>query len=181
MARRPRGRAYVGRRRQRVEWSGGFASEMVGVGANSLSAITSSVGLQNALDSMTSPTLVRVRGEILVMHSGGGSVNDDVLVGVGKAVVSRRAALIGITAMPRPITDLNFSWLWHGWAMLRQVLSTENMGAVVGAVRFTVDSRAMRKILSDEEELVTCLETRNAAGSAGVLWAPNERVLLKES
>ena len=180
MARRPRGRAFVGRKRQRVEWSGGFASDLVQVNADSLSAITSSLGLQNALDSMTSPTLVRVRGEILVMASGG-TLNDDVLVGVGKAVVSRRAALIGTTAMPRPITDLNYSWLWHGFAMLRLLaLSSEGFNKM-SAVRFVVDSRAMRKILSDEEELVTCLETRNASGSAGVIWSPNERVLLKES
>ena len=180
MARRPAGRRGVGRRRQRVEWSGGFASDMVSVNPNSLSAITSSLGLQNALDSMTSPTLVRVRGEILVATESG-AVGDDVLVGVGKAVVSRRAAIIGTSAMPRPITDLNFSWLWHGFAMLRVLTATDDLRASLSSVRFVVDSRAMRKILSDEEELVTCLETRNAAGSASIIWSPNERVLLKES
>ena len=177
MARR---QARVGRPRQRVEWTGGHSADFTILGANSVTALGSSIITLLAIDSMTSPTLVRVRGEIVVAATGG-TANGDVALGAGIAVVNRRASTVGSSALPRPISDMDYSWLWHSIYFLKTTATATQIVPTVGIVRDKIDSRAMRKILSKEEEIAYMFETQNDAGNATVEFAIQTRLLLKES
>ena len=177
MARR---QARVGRPRQRVEWTGGHSADFTTLGANSVTALGSSIITLLAIDSMTSPTLVRVRGELVVAATGG-TANGDVVIGSGIAVVNRRASIVGSSALPRPISDMDYSWLWHSMIFLKTLSTAAQIVPTVGIVRKEIDSRAMRKILSKEEELAYCFETQNDAGNATVEFAIQTRLLFKES
>ena len=179
MARRSTGRGHVGKKRQRVEWTLSVAPATFAVGANSSSVLTSSPSLTLAIDQMTSPTLIRTRGELYIQATG--SDDQEVLVGAGVCVVSTRAADVGVTAIPRPISEGDYSWLWHKFIFLKVKGSTDTKGPVAAVIRVEVDSKAMRKVLSTEEEIAFAVETNNAAGTAGILWTASFRVLLKES
>ena len=180
MARSRGGRVTRGaRRRQRVEWGVSLNTDYVTVPANSASVQTSSASLNTLIDTMTSPTVVRVRGEILIKAQG--TAADEVLVAAGIAIVSQRASSAGVIAVPRPASEADFSWLWHKFAFLEVLSGTNNLASVIGAVRVEIDSRAMRKVLSTEEELVLVVETRNIAGAASIKFAANIRVLVKQS
>ncbi len=176
MARRPSGRAHVGKRRQRVEWTAGDMEAMVTLAPNTLLVLGSSLLMLDAIDSMTAPTLVRLRGELLSIASAG-TANNQSLLGVGIAVVNRRASDVGATAIPRPVSDPQYSWLWHSYSILRFSVGSTAQGAAVN--RVIIDGRAMRKILSNEEEIVFCFEN-NTVSDVSILAALSVRVLLKE-
>ena len=60
-------------------------------------------------------------------------------------------------------------------------MTSDETAPTLSTERIEVDSRAMRKILSQEEEVVFVLQTDNAIGSAGVEFAVNLRFLMKEA
>jgi len=97
--------------------------------------------------------------------------------------VNRRASQQGAGSLPRPLAEGMYSWLWHYMGMFRftTVAEEDKIGAVVSAARITIDSRAMRKILSKEEEIVFCHETDAGAGATGVDFNVSVRVLFKET
>ena len=178
MARRQAVLRSRGRSRQRVEWGISKMSDAVSLAANSVNVQTSSTSLLLLLDQATAPTIVRLRGDIIVQATG--TATHAVLVGVGVAIVSTRAATIGPTAVPRPVTESDFSWMWHKFIHLVVKASSDTVGSVATIVRVEIDSKAMRKVLSTEEELVMVTETDNGAGNAGILFMGSLRVLVKE-
>ena len=176
MARRPSGRQGVGRRRQRVEWTAGDMEVFIFLAAGSVTVLGSSILMIDAIDSMTSPTLVRCRGEALAIATTGG-IGDVSLLGIGIAVVNRRASSVGATAVPRPVSDPQYSWLYHKYSLMMFSSGSTSQGAVVN--RWEIDSKAMRKILSNEEEIVFCFEN-NSVSAVGISVALSARFLLKE-
>jgi len=176
MARR---RQVVGRpRRQRVEWSGAKMDNFAVVLADTATSLGSSIQLLAAIDSMTAPTLVRMRGEILVVGATG-TIGFSSLIGVGIGVASRRATTAGTTSLPRAIEEMDFSWLWHSLVMIRFSSGSTSEGTNVA--RVVIDSRAMRKISSNEEEVFYSIENDAGGGDVSVEVAIQTRVLLKES
>ena len=163
----------VGRKRQRVEWTAGDMEQTISLAAGNLASLGSSVIMVEAIDAMTSPTLVRVRGEIL-LYADGGTAGLNSLLGSGMAVVNRRASAVGTTALPRPVSDPDFSWLWHSYNLVA------NFQDPRGIVRVVIDSKSMRKILSKEEEIVFCFEN-NSGTNVSIAVGLSVRILLKES
>ena len=168
------------RPRSRVEWSASFNNDFVALAANSVAVVTSSNALLAALSEMTSPTVVRIRGAGIVMVESG-SNTDDIMVGQGIAVVSTKAAGVGVTAVPSPLTDVSFPWMWHRFTPLRFFTTSGAVSPDAGVDRFEIDVKAMRKILSDEEELIYVVETSNGAGTAAIVFANGIRVLIKQT
>ena len=167
------GRGY--RKRQRVEWGISKNTSENTVGANSVNVQTASTSLLLLLDQMTSPTIVRTRGEILLLSVG--ADNTVCLVGMGYAIVSSVAASVGPSAVPAPIAESDYSWLWHTFVHLKQQAVSDVNGATVSVARIVIDSRAMRKVLSTEEEPVFVVETQ---GTGNVSFMVSIRVLVKE-
>ena len=169
-----------GRKRQRVEWTGGQTDGETFVAVESVAALGSSVITLSTIDNMTSPTLVRVRGE-LFLRASVGNVDDPVVFGFGIAIVNRRASDVGSTALPRPLDELDYSWLWHSMNFFVVKSSTDNAWPITTGARIVIDSKAMRKVLSKEEEVVYVAQTKNFSGIAGVEFAVQTRLLFKET
>ena len=177
---RSRGVRPAGRRRQRVEWTGGQTAIGTSVSAAASVALGSSIITLLTIDNMTSPTLVRVRGE-LTYFVDAGSNGDQAVLGFGIAVVNRRASDVGSTALPRPLDEMDYSWLWHSMNFFRRSTAVDANTPVMTAVRLVIDSKAMRKVLSKEEEIVYVAQSKIITGTLGVLFAVQTRLLFKET
>ena len=171
---------HAGRRRQRVEWTGGQTAIGTTVSTGSTVALGSSVITLLTIDSMTSPTLVRVRGELMMWDSGG-SNGDAGVLGFGIAVVSRRASDVGSTAVPRPLDEMDYSWLWHTMNFIVRRTGADAFTPAINVVRMVIDSKAMRKVLSKEEELVYVIQMKVITGTLAVNFTVQTRLLFKET
>ncbi len=99
-------------------------------------------------------TIVRTHLEIL-QQSDQLAVSEFMAAALGICVVSQSASSAGIGAIPTPLTELD-SDLWLVYQpMLHQFLFASAVGfqAMVG-VRYTVDSKAMRKVNNDQDVAV---------------------------
>jgi len=107
----------------------------------------------------------------------GASENFD--AAAGWAVVSDQASAIGITAVPTPMTDLGSDlWLFHkilnGSFLFISGVGTQSQEVPRGGI--TVESRAMRKVNSDQD-LVFITETSSV--SSGAIMYSAARILIK--
>ncbi len=164
MARRDRGS-----NRRRVGWNqfvgGSFAQTgngtIVGPG---LSPVT---GVQAF-------TLVRIRGEVLVHLEGTLAADDNVRLAIGLGVFSTDAFTLGDTAMPDPLDDASFSWIWY-WSghllMPGAATSATWDQATTGtaAVRMPIDTKGMRKI-KNGETLGFVMQYADQTGTPPVGW-----------
>ena len=122
-------------------------------------------------------TIVRTYLEILFL-SDQIAASESQLAALGICVISDQAEAIGITAVPTPLTDLASDyWLLH------QVLvgdftfvSAVGVDAQAGR-RYTIDSKAMRKV-SDDQDVVVVGEAD--AISEGCVITLAGRLLIKE-
>ena len=109
-------------------------------------------------------TLIRTRGTG-VIHMDPGAISDMIFVGIGLCIVTVDAFAIGATAMPGPLTDIDFDWWWHSIFALGPVaVATELENSIIGNVRFEIDSKAMRKI-KPNETLAFMMEGQQEGGT----------------
>ena len=91
-------------------------------------------------------TLIRTRGR-LTAHFDSTSISDVVLCAVGLGVYSSDAFAIGQTAMPGPISDGDYDWIYHHiWTFGPSVAAAESEVAITENINIEVDSKVMRKI-----------------------------------
>jgi len=93
-------------------------------------------------------TIVRVRGEMGFFLRSLTALGDGFRVACGLCLVTDQAFAIGSTAVPGPISELDWDgWLWHRFFDIRGVTATIADGVNAGAVqlRVPIDSKAMRK------------------------------------
>jgi len=108
-------------------------------------------------------TIVRTRG-LFGWKSDQQSANEDQMGAVGFGLVSAQAASVGITALPHPDTDASWDgWLWHSY-FASSVVFTTGAGFLFDVFnRIMIDSKAMRKVGSDER-VVAVVENSNSDG-----------------
>ncbi len=116
-------------------------------------------------------TIVRVRGTLWVA-SDQASASEEPFGALGFSVVSDPARLIGITALPTPITDEG-SELFFVYQAFQTFFAT---GQGVVWQRYDFESKAMRKF-EDGEAIVVTLE--NASAAFGLEYLLKFRLLLK--
>ena len=165
----------AGANRRRTGWDDGPSTA-----SGSISAAGSalwSTGIQNGDDGIT---LVRVRGEVLLFLSTVTSNLDGFIrVAVGLAIVTTAAATVGITAVPTPLTDIEYEgWLWHWTGPMIGVVSGGDSALGMGAVRVPIDSKAMRKWNTDET-LIGVVEVGSEVGTAVLGFNASSRILVK--
>jgi len=92
-------------------------------------------------------TIMRTRGILDVLLKGvGGSDGDGYFGAVGIGVVPETAFAAGITAIPAPLTQLDWDgWLWHQFFSVHDSDITRDPSPSVH-FRTEVDSKAMRKL-----------------------------------
>ncbi len=143
------------RRRNDYRWIGATGGAAMASGASS--ALVTVISTQSAF------TLMRIRGEA-VASIDGPVANDKVIVAIGLIIVTDAAVAAGAASIPTPATDLNSSWIWHGFFPLVAQGADDAEGVVM---RQTIDSKAMRKI-GNLESMVVVAENVALAGTPAV-------------
>ena len=106
--------------------------------------------------NFTSPqTVLRMLGEYVIDRNAAIVAGDACRVGIGIAKVSADAAALGATAMPDPLQDYEFPWLFQAehrlwWPAPQDATSVNNSGSGSGIVRRSFDIRSMRKFKPNE-------------------------------
>ena len=120
------------------------------------------------------------------MHFQAATADIDLVATIGIGLATEQAMVAGVASLPDPITESDYSWLFWDSA------SMSNHQAITGVVSFDsgiggfirdIDSKAMRKIKSEEEGLFYVLQLFNggvAIPAGGVQSASSFRILLSE-
>jgi len=162
--------------------SGGHKRQVTWVGpADQFTVNVSSgaSGINQSFDpaaaGMVKPTIVRVRGLLLVKLQAY-TTDQDVNGAFGMCVVSDEAFAAGAASIPRPFDDAG----WDGWFVWQPFSFRYEFhsatGDIIGSVGWDIDSKAMRKV-TDNETVVCMVESQSGAFAASV----NTRVLFKLS
>ena len=160
---------------RRVGWSPGpkSAAQGASVGFSATGAILGTISSQATLDGLT---IVRLRGECTAQLVTASSQGDGFSCAVGVALVTTAALTAGVASVPTPLTEEGWDgWLYHRYFQLfagaaiaaataaQQIDLTHPTSA---AVRFEVDSKAMRKDTVDNAVMVVfeAVEVGTASG-----------------
>ena len=120
-------------------------------------------------------TVVRTRIELYII-SDQQAASEFQAGGFGMAVVSDQASAIGVTAVPTPVTDLSSDlWFVHQ-VMFNSFVFADATGVTQEGTRYVIDSKAMRKVNSDED--IVIVQEFSAVGS-GFTVASAGRMLIK--
>ncbi len=146
MARTSRGSFRARSPRRRTGWEEGPGTQAINGQSSSFAAIIG--GGQSALvDGMT---VARIRGQIEVYLTAVTAAGDGYAGAFGIGIVTAAAFAVGVTAVPTPITEIEWEgWLWHQFFSLH--VGDKTAGDVDHSrLQIPVDTKAMRKIGSDE-------------------------------
>ena len=123
------------------------------VGLTTTQAVLASCGVSelSAIDA----TVLRTRGDLLIAAIPDASTDSDV-VGLGMAIVTDNARAAGGTSLPGPINDESSDvWFWHRYVPLDAVsLTAGDPTAITLNVRVEIDSKAMRKLVADQDAVL---------------------------
>ena len=132
------------------------------------------IGQSALIDGLT---LIRTRGilEIFMITATGAGDGFDGAVGIG--VVTLLAFTVGVIAVPAPITEIEWEgWLWHQMFSYHTPTAGSE-GDPAAALRIEIDSKAMRKVGS-EEVIFACAEVIEAGTAVMEMWLAS-RLLFK--
>jgi len=157
-------------------WAGADSSDYVALGPSA--STLADVILEGTLENVPNPTIVRMRGWLHIASSDVGAANDDVRWGAGICLVNSKQRTVGVTAMQLPLTNADWDgWMWWSTGIVREITGSLFADGM-SFERREIDSKAMRKV-SANESLIAVFETRNAAGTNGILISCGLRVLIK--
>ena len=125
-------------------------------------------------------TVARIRGEVtLGLESVASAMDGYQSYAVGIGIVTASAFAVGVTAVPSPLTEIEWEgWMWiHSGAALFRQSAAETESSPSSFVRIPIDTKAMRKIHSDEI-LIGVTELGTEVGSASLEYSARTRVLL---
>ena len=150
-----RGRGVAVTRTRRLNaWVGSADQGVVAVAGNGSSIVESNATLTNT-------TVVRTRGVFSIQPQAFAA--DLTIVGAyGIGIVSDVAFAAGAASIPGPYTDKD----WGGWfvweAFSYRFEFADATGILIASITKEIDSKAMRKVKSDETVVVMC-ESQAAA------------------
>ena len=118
-------------------------------------------------------TIIRVHMEIFVISDQAAAIEQQAGA-YGLAVVSDQALAIGITAVPTPVTDMGSDlWFLH---QIYFVNSSSLTDRSMPGQKYSIDSKAMRKV-NDDQDIAFVAET--SAVAAGAILFTAGRMLVK--
>ena len=175
-----RGRSPV-RQRRRTGWTvGPGGATEANITASSVTILGS--GIVTTLDGHT---IARIRGEFMAYLISATAVNDGFGCALGIGLVTEDAFDVGATAVPDPLTEMEWDgWMYHRLFAIRApgVIvgaaseDADNVMATTSAIRFEVDTKAMRKF-EERMALIAVLEVVEN-GTAVMQVNFNSRMLL---
>ena len=146
----------------------------------SISATGLTIWTSGAVPGEPEFTIVRTRGFFEVGLASATAAQDGFFGAIGIGIVTAKAFAIGGTAMPGPLTEIDWDgWLFHSFFDVRMLSGThaDGVNAVSAHQRIEIDSKAMRKI-STEEILVGVTEVTES-GTGVIETHADCRVLVK--
>ena len=127
-------------------------------------------------DNLGPSTIVRTRGTLWVGQDQT-AISEFPFGALGFAVVSSASAVVGVTALPTPITDEESDmWFVHQFWASSLLFGSETGFTSPSMSRYDFDSKAMRKI-NGEQTIVAVVE--NASASDGMQFLLKFRMLIK--
>ena len=161
-------------RKRRVSWHGSSIdiADLV-VGTDQLVTIIP----EATLEAFPNPTIVRVRGNLLVLQDS--TTTAGAFGHVTMGIIKVTAAALAGGSVPSPLTDVGNDWLWWADAQIGEESSSSVIGRAISVERLKVDSKAMRKVGLNEAlifvaTITLCEGTTVSANICGAL-----RMLLK--
>jgi len=138
------------------------------------------VATEAFLENVPNPTLVRTHAEVIVADDESVSAPDSFgQLYYGLGVVNRNAAAAGVLSIPTPFTDID----WDGWAVHGSLTwGSATSGLIdspLGVQRRAIDSKAMRKIGSDQV-IVFVIEPVAILGTEAFQFFGSIRMLFKK-
>ncbi len=128
-----------------------------------------------ALQALRPFTIIRTYSELNI-RTDNAAGSENYIGAYGACVISDQAAAIGVTAMPTPITDAGSDlWYVHQYMMGANIFTTS--GATMNGVRYSVDSRAMRKV-NDDQQTNHLVEFSAAGNGFNVMFAGRQLIKL---
>ena len=163
--------------RRKTTWNAGPSQNAVAT----ISAAGSLLWDTGSAVALGGTTQVRLWGQYTLMLNVVTAIGDGFAsYGLGICNVTAEAFAVGVTAIPSPITDIDWDgWLWHQLGgQLRGASTTELGVSPMEAVRGEIDSKAMRK-LRITDVTVGVLELGTEQGAATVVFTARTRVFDK--
>ncbi len=173
MARFSASRIRLQRTGRKTFWLGGVITNTVLASANTAVLITQ---LNAAALALRPFTIVRTRG-YWGMFSDQTAADEDQHVHVGGIVVTEQASAVGVSAVPTPVTQDFADWfLFDGAAQRFEQQSAVGIQPNMLPHRYTLDSKAMRKV-SENEDIVFVIQ--NGALGEGSTVVMYTKLLIK--
>ena len=129
--------------RRKTNWEGA-AIDMT---CPSSGSIFQSIILEDVLENIPSPTIVRIRGRILVRETTAGAATTRGTIAIGIKLATASAIVAGIGSIEDPLTGIGSDWIW--WDTLGLSALDSGLGDTNSDVTFeriVIDSKAMRKV-----------------------------------
>ncbi len=126
-------------------------------------------------------TIVRIRGYIELMIQASSAVDGGFSGAIGLGLVTTPAFDIGATAVPGPVTELDWDgWMWHHFFSIRTMTATiaDGANAYSAVQKIDIDTKAMRRF-DEDMTLIGVIETGAESGAATLRAHADTRVLLK--
>ena len=99
-------------------------------------------------------TVIRTHIEIL-QQTDQSTASEDMGAAFGMCVVSESASGAGVASVPTPITDADSDLFFvHQWMIASFLLKTAVGVADPSGTRYTIDSKAMRKVNNDQDVII---------------------------
>ena len=175
MARRPVGRTLVRAPKRGMFWEGADVADQVA----SAAVVFSTVVTEANLESVPNPTLIRVRGSVLVTVSAIGAAGAVGLLSLGLIKQSSRAIAAGVGSMPVPFGQIESDWLWHTMVPLVVRVAITETDDPAQVHRLEIDNKAMRKF-EPNEALVLIGQNTVVSGTMTIDYCAAMRFLFKK-
>jgi len=161
--------------RRRTSWEGVSLQQVSTTGV----VLATSVVSEAILENVPNPTIVRIRGELLLHVTARGANVSESTIFMGIKLVTATAFAAGVASIESPGTDIGSDWIWWGVrsfaTLTAQPAATDSNGEML-TTRVPIDSKAMRKVevnkllvFVSENSVVTSTQTVTITGSARVL------------
>ena len=148
------------------------------IGGGAVELTANSITLVNSVLFEDAFTVLRMLGGFVINPTIAPSLGDRALVTVGIGVVSDAAVAVGSTAMPGPLTEAAFPWLYWEVVPMSFPSTAIDPSSVTASARIKFDIRSMRKI-KPEESVVVVVEYANSTGNPPLsIFVGNTRVLV---
>ena len=139
---------------------------------------TLAFGLNAAADALRPFTIIRTHLELMLTSDQSAS-SESYGAAIGMCVVSDQASAIGATAVPQPSDDSGSDLFYLHQNMWGDFLLDTAVGFDASAGRrYTVDSKAMRTVNEDQDNILTVQNFQSTVG-AGSIVAIVGRQLIK--